>query len=89
MFGIGLHIEIEGDLDIDSHEVDIECPRCHFSNPIWIKQARLRDTIICRGCKSNIRLDDGMNTVRKARNQFLRQMKEFQSQIDKINRQFR
>jgi hypothetical protein len=80
---------MEGDFDIDSHEVDIECPRCHFSNPIWIKQARLRDTIICRGCKSNIRLDDGMNTVRKARNQFLRQMKEIQSQIDKINRQCR
>lgn len=89
MFGIGIHIEMEGDLDIDSHEVDIECPRCRFSNPIWIKQARLRDTIICRGCKSNIRLDDGMNTVRKARNQFLRQMKEIRSQIEKFNRQFR
>jgi hypothetical protein len=89
MFGIGIHIEMEGSFDIDLHEVDIECPRCHFSNPIWIRQARLRDTIICRGCKSNIRLDDGMNTVRKARNQFLRQMKEIQSQIDKFNRQCR
>ena len=27
----------------------------------------LRDVVICRGCKANIQLDDGMNSVRRAR----------------------
>lgn len=53
-------------LDLDTIEIELQCPECGFYNPILIKQARLRDVIICRGCKSNIRLDDQMNTVRKA-----------------------
>lgn len=52
-------------LDLDTIEIELQCPECGFYNPILIKQARLRDVIICRGCKSNIRLDDQMNTVRK------------------------
>ena len=86
MFGIGLNIEINGNLNIDSFEVEIECPHCVFFNQIWIKQARLRETIICRGCKNNIRLDDNMNTVRKARRRLLEQFNQLKRQIDRINR---
>lgn len=89
MFELGLSIEVDGDMDIDSHEVDIECPQCGFYNPIWIKQARLRDTIICRGCKNNIRLDDSMNTVRKVRNMLMKAFRELEAEIEKINRQGR
>lgn len=52
-------------IDLDKHELDIQCPKCSFYNPVWLKQARLRDTVICRGCKSNIHLDDQMNETRK------------------------
>ena len=54
-------------MDIDKFEVESNCPRCGIFNPFWLGQARLRDVIICRGCNSNIQLDDSMNTVRKAR----------------------
>lgn len=53
-------------MDIGKHTIEIECPKCRFLNPIYFKQARLRDVIICRGCKSNIQLDDQMNECRKA-----------------------
>lgn len=53
-------------INFDKFEVDIQCPRCDFYNPIYLKQARLRDVVICRGCKINIRLDDQMNETRKA-----------------------
>ena len=86
MFDLGLHIDIKGDMDIDSFEVEIECPRCGFYNPIWMKQARLRDTVICRGCKSNIHLDDSMNTVRKAKRNILEQFRKLKKQIEDMNR---
>lgn len=86
MFNLGLHIDIKGDMNIDSFEVEIECPNCDFYNPIWLMQARLRDTIICRGCKFNIRLDDSMNTVRKARRRILEQFKKMKRQIEEINK---
>ena len=60
----------------------------YIGNPVWIKQARVRDVIICRGCKSNIQLDDGMNSVRKARQDLLRQFDKMRRQIDQINRSF-
>jgi hypothetical protein len=84
MFNI--QIEMKGDIDIDSFEVEIECPICEFTNPIWIKQARLRDVIICRGCKANMRLDDSMNGVRKARQNIQRQLKALQDQLARMFR---
>ncbi len=53
-------------INFDNMEVEIQCPKCRFYNPISLKQARLRDVVICRGCKVNIRLDDQMNETRKA-----------------------
>lgn len=79
----------EGDLDIGKFEVEVDCPGCGFSNPIWLRQAQLRDVIICRGCKANIQLDDGMNTVRKGIRSFHRALSEFQNQIENLNRRFR
>lgn len=61
-----VEIELEGDMNLDKLETDVDCPHCNFANPIWLKQARLRDVVICRGCKANIQLDDSMNSVRKA-----------------------
>jgi len=57
---------------LDKAEIELECPRCGFYNSIFFRQARLRDVIICRGCKCNVRLDDQMNECRKARKQVFR-----------------
>lgn len=60
---IRLDVRMDGEINIDKFEVEVDCPRCGFANPIWLRQARLRDVVICRGCKANIQLDDSMNTV--------------------------
>jgi hypothetical protein len=84
-----LDVRREGDIDIDRFEVEVDCPRCGFANPIWLRQARLRDVIICRGCKANIQLDDSMNTVRKAYQSIRRTMRGLRETIERINRSFR
>ena len=66
-------------INFDKHEIEIQCPECSFYNPIWLKQARLRDVIICRGCKSNIQLDDQMNETRKA----IRSMRKAIAELEK------
>lgn len=86
MFNVELHIEATGDFDIDLQETDVECPRCHFHNPAWVRQIRLRDTIICRGCKANLRLDDSMNTVRKARRGIMESFREVMAQLETSGR---
>jgi hypothetical protein len=79
----------EGSVDIDKFEVEIDCPACGFANPIWLGQARLRDVVICRGCKANIQLDDSMNAVRKARQSILRSIRELRESIERLNRRSR
>jgi hypothetical protein len=79
----------EGRVDIDKFEVEIDCPSCGFANPIWLGQARLRDVMICRGCKGNIQLDDSMNTVRKARQSIRRSIRELRESIGRLNRRSR
>ena len=54
-------------IDLDKIKIDFECPECEFINYFYFKQARLRDVIICRGCKANIHLDDHMNECKIAR----------------------
>lgn len=53
--------------NIDNEHIEFSCPECGFYNIIFFKQARLREVVICRGCKSNIYLDDQMNECRKAK----------------------
>lgn len=51
---------------LDGSVVEVPCPKCHFINPISLRQVRIRDAVICRGCKVTINLDDHMNETRKA-----------------------
>ncbi len=53
-------------INIEKHEIEFSCPNCGFYNPIYLKQAKYRDVIICRGCKINIRLDDQLNECKNA-----------------------
>lgn len=83
---LGIEMKLEGDINLDNIEVEVECPRCSFANTIWLRQARLRDVVICRGCKANIQLDDSMNSVRKARHSVRRAMQDLRDTIAKFNR---
>jgi hypothetical protein len=70
---------------IDKTPVSVACPICEFHNTFTIKQARLRDMIICRGCKANIQLDDGMNECRKVTRQIERAITEFEDSLKSLN----
>jgi len=83
---IGIDVQCEGNLDIDGFEVDIECPGCAFHNSVWLKQARLHDVVICRGCKGNIQLHDQMASVRQARRSIREQLRRFEREIDRMSR---
>ena len=37
---IQIRMEMKGEIDIDSFEVDAVYPRCRYFNPVWIKKAR-------------------------------------------------
>jgi hypothetical protein len=54
-------------MNLDAAELELVCPRCGFVNEFTFGQARLRDVIICRGCKSNIHLDDVDGSVQQAK----------------------
>lgn len=70
---------------IDNAPISAACPLCDFENPFTLKQARLRDVIICRGCKANIHLDDQMNECRKAVRQVERAIDELQESLKNLN----
>jgi len=72
-------------ISLDRAALEVRCPRCRFENSIVYRQARLRDVIICRGCKANVRLDDHMNECRKARQQLNRAVTEFEQMLASIN----
>jgi len=66
---------------IDNLIVSTACPKCNFENPFTLKQARLQDIIICRGCKSNIQLHDQMNECKKATRNIDRAIQELTDSI--------
>jgi rRNA maturation endonuclease Nob1 len=70
---------------IDNTPVSLACPVCEFHNTFTIKQARLKYMIICRGCKTNIQLDDRMNECRKAIRQIERTIAGFEDSLKKLN----
>ena len=72
-------------MDLDCVTIEFQCPLCGFFNSVLFRQARLRDVVICRGCKSNIHLDDEMNECRKARMAFTRQIRQFQESLTRLN----
>lgn len=71
-------------LSIDPLQIEFNCPECGFYNEATIKEVRIRDIIICRGCKSNIQLEDYMNEVRKAERQFRNEMKKLNNTFKEL-----
>lgn len=73
-------------IDLDRFEFEIECPNCDFSTKILYRDARLRDVLICRGCKANIQLDDHMNECRKARRQVAEAIRDLEAQFTALSK---
>lgn len=74
-----------GMINLDKEVIDFSCPNCGFYNSFFFKQARLRDVIICRGCKYNIRLDDQMNECRKAARSIKKAIQELEDSLGDFN----
>ncbi len=72
-------------INIDDYKIDFKCPHCDFYNYVLFKQARLRDVIICRGCKANIRLDDNMNECRKVSKSIRRALADLENTLNNLN----
>lgn len=72
---------------LDKLSIDVPCPRCGFYNDIFLKQVKVRDVVICRGCKGNIQLDDYMNEYLKANRRIRKAIKDL-SGVFEINLKF-
>lgn len=72
-------------IDLDNKTIEFQCPQCSFYNAIFLKQVRLRDVIICRGCKSNIQLDDQMNEYRKTKRAIRKVMQKLEGTLQDLN----
>lgn len=68
----------------DKATVEFPCPRCGFYNAIFVKQIRLRDVVICRGCKANIQMDDHMNENRNAARNIRRSLQRLRDSFRKM-----
>jgi hypothetical protein len=71
-------------INLSRHRVNLTCPSCKFINPVTLKQVKVRDVIICRGCKSNIQLLDHLNLVRKSLKSFRREMDALMKAFESI-----
>ena len=65
-------------INLDRERIYIHCPRCNFWARPLFRQIRHRETIVCGGCKSYIRLDDHLGTLRKAQQQVNRALEELE-----------
>lgn len=70
--------------NLDRQKIEFPCPACGFYNSAFLRQVRLRDALVCRGCKSNIRLDDHMNEYRKAARRIARSVHALQATLSKL-----
>lgn len=73
-------------INLNKHSLDLSCPRCGFYNPVTLKQIRLRDAVICRGCKGTINFEDYMNEIRKAVRSIKKSMIKLKEQICKTHK---
>jgi hypothetical protein len=68
-------------INLDRERIYIHCPRCNFWARPFLRQVRHRETIVCGGCKANIRLDDHLGSFRKAQRQVNQALEELEAQL--------
>ena len=71
-------------INLGKHKIRFQCPSCGFSNEATIKQVRIDDILICRGCKGNIRMVDRFDTTKKALRSFDRAIRKLEEQIKRM-----
>jgi transcription initiation factor IIE alpha subunit len=71
-------------LNLDREHIYIHCPRCNFWARPFLRQIRHRETIVCGGCKANIRLDDHLGSFRKAQRQVNKALEELEEQLGNL-----
>jgi hypothetical protein len=74
-------INNEMSFNLDRKRIYIRCPRCNFFARPFLRQVRHRETIICSGCKANIRLDDWLGSYRKAERQVRQALNALKAQL--------
>ncbi|MGO9116145.1 MAG: hypothetical protein ACLQPD_00890 [Desulfomonilaceae bacterium] len=73
-------------ISLDDVEIEVECPRCGFYNPLLIKDVALEKPVICRGCKSLIRPTDHMGETEQALRKFNKAVQELEEAFKKFGR---
>lgn len=68
-------------INLDNHEIELTCPSCEFYCYVTLKQVRLKDPVICRGCRATINFDDHMNTTRKTLRSINRAMRDLEETL--------
>ena len=72
-------------INLDRKRVYIRCPRCNFWARPFLRQIRHRETIVCAGCKANLRLDDHLGSFRNAQRQVNRALEDLKAQLGTVN----
>lgn len=72
--------------DLDPAELEFQCPRCEFYNPITFGEARLCIPILCRGCKNTITPDDPMGDLDFARRRIASSMQELKESLERLGK---
>jgi len=52
---LSINIEIP---NFDRKEIEIDCPACRLGSWVKLGEIKRRDYLVCRGCHSNIHLQD-------------------------------
>ncbi len=71
---------------LDDVEIEAECPRCGFYNPLSIKDIALEKSVICRGCKTLIRPVDHMGETQQARKKINKALQDLEEAFKKLGR---
>lgn len=70
---------------LDDETIAVECPRCRFETDVTVREIRLCDAIICRGCRATLQLNDYMCQTRKAQLSIERALRKFEQSFGDIN----
>lgn len=71
-------------INLDKQLVSLQCPFCKFRNEVSLKQIRINDVVICRGCKANLQLHDHMRSTYKAVRSITHQLSELEKSLQQI-----
>ncbi|MDD4333415.1 MAG: hypothetical protein PHT51_04870 [Patescibacteria group bacterium] len=74
--------------DISQQKIDFDCPDCGAKNTITLEQAQNQETIVCVGCKKEIKLTDKDGSVNKSVSDINKAAKELENTIKKFGKYF-